>query len=91
MSDKTGIHTNMVVRNLNTLKAMERAGHIKLHSQTGTKITGLYTRDKFTCYYVDEGYNQFNYKGKLYGVRYSSGCFYPYVIKLNPYTSHLQK
>jgi len=71
------------VRNLNTLKAMERAGHIKLHRQTGSKITGLYRREKFTCYYVDEGSYSFDYKGKKYGVKYFDGCFCPYVVQQN--------
>jgi hypothetical protein len=72
----------MTVRNLNTLKAMERAGHIKLHPKTGTKITGLYSRDYFICYYVDDGQSKFTYKGSIYGVKYFDGCFYPYVVKL---------
>jgi hypothetical protein len=77
------------VKNLNTLKAMERLGHIKLHPQTGSKITGLYSSKKFTCYYVDDGASSFDYKGKKYGVKsfynYHSifdGGFAPYVIKL---------
>lgn len=70
------------VRNMNTLKAMAKAGFIELHKQTGTKIKGLYSPNSFTCYYVYEGHFNFWYKGEAYGVRYFDGCFYPYVVKL---------
>lgn len=69
------------VTNMDTLKAMQRLGFIKLHPQTGTKITGLYSKKYFTCYYVDDGLYDFCYKGKKYGVTYFSGCFYPYVVE----------
>ena len=72
-----------LVKNLNTLKAMERKGLIKLHPQTGTKITGLYSSKYFTCYYVDEGISNFEYKGAKYQTKYFSGCFFPYVVKVN--------
>lgn len=70
------------VRNINTLRAMERRGFIKLHNQTGSKITGLYSKNTFTCYYIDEGLSFFDYNGKKYGVRFFSGCFCPYVVEL---------
>ena len=70
-----------VVKNMNTLKAMERKGFIKLHNQTGSKITGLYGGRSFTCYYIDEGRYSFEYKGRKYGVEFFSGCFCPYVVK----------
>ena len=71
-----------VIQNLNTLKAMARAGHINLHNQTGSKIQGLYSTKTFTCYYVDEGKGKFEYKGKTYGVKYFDGCFCPYVVQI---------
>jgi len=37
-----------LVKNMNTLKAMERAGHIKLHNQTGNQIKDLYSPKTFT-------------------------------------------
>jgi len=71
------------VRNMNTLKMLERAGHITLHEQTGTKITGLYSSEKFTCYYIDDFVtSRFQHKGKYYGCEYVSGCFCPYVFEL---------
>jgi hypothetical protein len=72
----------MTVKNMNTLKAMERKGLIELHRQTGSKIAGLYSNQKFTCYYVHDGLTQFQYKKQWYGIKYFSGCFFPYVVKL---------
>lgn len=70
-----------IVENLNTLKAMERKGLITFHNQTGTKIQGLYSDQKFTCYYIADGLSNFDYKGKKYSTRYFSGCFCPYVVE----------
>ena len=72
-----------IVKNMNMLKAMERAGHIVFHNQTGTLITGLYDTKKFKCYYINDGETTFKYKNKTYRTQYMSGCFYPYVIELN--------
>jgi hypothetical protein len=71
-----------IVKNINTLKDMERHGFIKFHPQTGTKITGLYSNDKFTCYYVDEGKSTFEYKNSTYITKYVDGCFYPFIFKI---------
>lgn len=74
------------VRNLNTLKAMLKAGLITFSSQTGLKITGLYSNKYFICYYVDDYGPQgpnFIYKDCVYSLKYFSGCFYPYVVKIS--------
>jgi hypothetical protein len=71
-----------IVRNLNTLKAMQKHG-VKWHKQTGTKIAGLNSSKKFTCYYVDEAPSVFKYKNEWYGQKYFDGCFMPYVVKFN--------
>ena len=71
-----------IVKDINTLKAMQRLGFIKFHSQTGTKISPLYSIFKFTCYYVDEGKSSFTYKGSMYITKYIDGCFCPYVFKI---------
>lgn len=67
------------VRNMNTLKAMQRAGLIKLHKDTGTKINGR------TIYYIDdltEGTPYtFYFKNKPYMLKYLSGCFCPFVYR----------
>ena len=71
-----------IVKNLNTLKAMQKLGHIKFCDQTGKIIETLYSRIKHTCYYVDDGEREFTYKHKKYGVKYFDGCFMPYVVEL---------
>lgn len=71
-----------VVKNLNTLKAMEKCGYIGLHSDTGTKIQGLYSNKKFTCYYIEDGLLDFTYQNKKYITKYVSGCFCPYVFQI---------
>ena len=68
------------VTNIKSLRKMEAIGFITLHPQTGTKITGLYSNKKFTCYYIDDGKPEFEYNGKKYAVKYVSGCFCPYVF-----------
>lgn len=74
-----------IVENMNMLKGMERAGHIKFHRQTGTKIKGLYSprlrKNMFTCYYIDDGEHTFIYKNKTYHTKYFDGCFMPFVVK----------
>ena len=69
------------VRNLNTLKAMQKKGLITFDNSTGDKIQGLYSSKTFTCYYVKDGSALFEYKGHKYGVKYFDGCFNPFVIK----------
>lgn len=73
------------VSHIPTLKAMAKAGVIKLHEQTGTKITGLYSPKKFTCCYIDDyiGRSTFEFGGNIYRVEYVSGCFCPYVFKIS--------
>lgn len=75
-----------IVRNISLLKQMKRANLIKFHPQTGTKITGLYSKDKFTCCYIDDRCEgvpfEFQFMGDKYQVKYFSGCFYPYVVKV---------
>lgn len=70
-----------VVQNMNTLKAMQRAGHIKFHDHTGTKKEYLNSSKKETMYYVKDGEHTFTYKGKQYRTEYFSGCFCPYIVE----------
>ena len=73
-----------LVAHIGTLKMLEKAGHIMLHSQTGTKISGLYGGQTFTCYYIDDyKHPRFEHKGIKYHARYVDGCFCPYVFKVN--------
>ncbi len=69
------------VKNMNTLKAMQKKGVI-FCNQTGSKISGLYSNKLFTCYYVDSAPLIFEYKGNIYGEKYFDGCFYPFVVEL---------
>ncbi len=66
------------VKNMATLKGMQKKGLIKFTEQTGCKI------NKHTIYYVDdlcEGVSSvFEYNGNKFCLEYVSGCFYPYVM-----------
>jgi hypothetical protein len=59
------------ITNLNTLKAMAKAGLIKL------------TKDTAKFKYIDEAPHTFIYNGQTYKTQYLSGCFYPFIYKLN--------
>jgi hypothetical protein len=80
------------VQDMRTLKALERRGLIVFHSQTGSKITGLYSHDKFTCYYIDgigpnaESSYDFVYNNRRFKIEYVSGCFCPYVKEIEKYS-----
>ena len=65
------------------LRRMAKAGIITLHHQTGTKITGLYSDEKFTWTYIADGPHTFDFEHRRYGVRYVSVCFCPYVFLLD--------
>lgn len=70
-----------VIRSMPLLRQMRDAGHITFHAQTGTKISGLYSHDKFTCYYVDDStHSTWEFKGHTYSLKYFDGCFCPYVV-----------
>ena len=68
-----GVGVGDIVRNGNKLKAMAKRGHFK------------YPVDGTNNPYVDEGNNkrQFTYNGSEYTVKYFSGCFYPFVVKVS--------
>ena len=64
--------------NMNTLKAMQRAGLIKLHKDTGTKINGR------TIYYIDDLTEGTSIHFIIRINRtcwYLSGCFCPLCIE----------
>lgn len=75
-----------IVDNISTLRNMAKAGLITLHAQTGTKITTLYSKQKHTCCYIDDGKPSFEYRGKKYGVKYFDGCFNPFVVEYDEKT-----
>lgn len=74
-----------VIKNINRLKLMEKRGLIKFCNQTGTKIKALYSDESFICTYIDEAPFLFEFEGEMYGQKYFSGCFYPYVVKYKTY------
>lgn len=81
MSAKSG--TEPIVSDLRVLKAMERAGLIRFHKDTGKRLAGLYGGKHKICYvggYPEDGDIDFEYKGKRYTLRYLSGCFCPFVF-----------
>ena len=61
----------MIIKNMNTLKAMERRKLIELTSDT----------KKFG--YVNDGKINFEFNGSKYKIKFFDGCFYPFVIKVN--------
>lgn len=69
-----------IVSEVPLLKSLSKQGYLKLHPQTGKKITGLYSNEKFTCYYIDEA-KTFTFNGYKYQEKYFDGCFCPYLIR----------
>ena len=72
---------DQIVRDLRTLRGMEKKGHITFHEDTG-KILYPYGH-KWKCVYIG-GYQKWNfeYKGKKYSIEYFSGCFCPFVVEV---------
>jgi hypothetical protein len=71
-----------VVSNISLIKKYAKLGYVTLHHQTGTKITGLYSNEKFTCCYIDSA-KSFSDEGFDYKEKYFDGCFCPYLIRAN--------
>lgn len=62
-----------IVKNGNTLKAMNKQGHI------------IFPVDESKNPYVDFDYLKpriFDYKNNKYEIKYFDGCFFPFVVKL---------
>lgn len=73
-----------VVTNIRLIKEFAKEDLVKLHPQTGTKITGLYSNQRFTCIYIDSA-ESFSYDGYKYQQQYFDGCFNPYLIRAKEY------
>lgn len=70
-----------LVKNLNTLKALERKGFITLHSHTGQKV--WWNGVCFKTYYIDDYTSRtFDYNKKKFECKYLDGCFFPYVFEI---------
>ena len=86
-----------VIQDMRTLKAMQRAGHLRFVSdesgcfypfvgETGQSVRHWTGMSAKACY-VDEpesGKRSFTYHGKAYRLEYISGCFYPFVLDSAP-------
>ena len=68
-----------MVREIGTLKAMEKQGLIELHEHTGKKVTWYY--GDVTAWYVQDGQRSFEFRGKKYESKYVDGCFYPFIFE----------
>lgn len=71
-------HKHNIVKDLNTLKAMEKAGFIKLHHHTGKTVKNTMGGET-KAWYVDYCKPFFEFKGYKYMEKYLSGCFQPFV------------
>jgi hypothetical protein len=60
-----------VVRDLRTLKALEKRSDWQFDSKYKYHIGKTYCKTK-----------KVNYKNNTYSLQYSNGCFYPYCIKV---------
>lgn len=69
----TPIHT------MSTLVKLSDNGLITLHEDTGKKLVS-HGGKKFTCTYIFDGGNTFEFAGRIYMTKFVSGCFYPYVF-----------
>lgn len=70
-----------IVKNARLLKRLERLNLIKFHPQTLTKIRGLYSDERFICYYIDEAPYKFEFEDRIFGQKYFDGCFQPYLVE----------
>lgn len=70
----------MIVKDKLLLKAMQRKGHITLHSHTGKTV--YWNGQKLIAWYVDDGKYQFTHEGQKYETKYVDGCFFPYVFEV---------
>jgi len=82
MYENENIRDSRIVRDLRTLKGMEKQGLIILHPHTGKKVywNGQYVK----AYYIDDGVEgicRFTYKNNEYEINYDDGSFYPYVYQ----------
>jgi hypothetical protein len=70
-----------MITNMRTLRATAKAGHIKLHRDTGFRVRhwlGPWVR----AVYVNglDSKRRFRYRGQDYELRYLEGCFSPFVF-----------
>jgi hypothetical protein len=78
-----------VVKNMNILKAMQKAELITFCKDTGNKVGVPFSSGKRTAYYVNDygpkaNNLSFEFKGNFYRVQYFDGCFHPFVVQYIP-------
>ena len=78
-----------VVKDMRTLRAMERQGLIIFDRNTGKTVrhwTGLLVKAVYVDSYGPNANGRpFIYNGIEYGLKYFDGCFSPFVIKNSNY------
>ena len=67
-----------VVTDIRMLRAMAKAGHVRLHEHTGRRMLNAFGAETKVCY-VDDVPFSFVFRGRRYGVRWVDGSFCPYV------------
>jgi hypothetical protein len=71
-----------VVTDIQTLRGMAKAGHIKLDPATGKKVNHWTGQPIKACYIDDAvGPTHFTYRGAKYRIKYFDGCFNPFVVE----------
>lgn len=75
-----------VVAKLAVLRAMARAGLIKLHPHTGRKVRH-WSGQTVTAHYVDDTCpgvgRRFEFQGRQYQLKYLEGCFFPFIFDVS--------
>lgn len=82
-----------IVKNMKELRAMEKAGFIKILPETGKTVRWNY--GETTSWYIDEGQYMFqwdkdgDYKtphakdvSRTFKTKFFDGCFYPFVVEI---------
>ena len=74
-----------IVNNRNTLKGMAKAGFIlwedgyTTRHWTGVEVPVIFVREGPR---LENWYDEFEYRGKRYRLRYFDGCFHPFVCEV---------
>lgn len=70
------------IRDLSTLKKLEKAGYITLHHHTGKTVNGLFGPVK-AWYIQDNTASSFEHDNRKFEIEYVDGCFYPFVFEIS--------
>ena len=77
-----------IISNMNTLRALERRGYIKLPKECGTVSRG-FLGGTHKHSYVNDGpalrrwFEKFKLGKRTFQLRYVDGCFFPFVAEIN--------